>query len=1076
MTLPQWTSGPGYTPISLKVIQDEFGCTIFAPPPPAEIYPTVTSLTPSSTIIIDEDAYRFLTYTVNFTNRNQRRIYWSAYLTTANGSASLSDFDALPSGEINLDTANFTIIIAPDTIVEGNETYAIQFKTDPNGPSFYTSSPYTIIDIIPPTPSPSPGSTPMPTPSPSPTTLTKVTYSLGISGPLEVSFNKGANVTITGAPNDTVVFKYVKPNIENLYFDYYPDVEQSYGINNLGLTKEEYAERHYQTYGRNELRISPSKLLLESEPTNGAVSLNSFGTRVFDIFNNKPLLGRTTPYTFQLYGSKTSNVVTFSVKVKIFYRLGVYGPNQIQSGERAYLQVFGYPTDTITYIGNSNGTFFLNSQGFGNFDITGGVTLTSGNYNWSFSGNSTPNSVFYSLKVSTYTLLVTGSPILNIGDIEKVSIIVTITGAPNEVVSYSGFLIGSFILDSNGRLTTDISQDVSLISGTYSVNFTGSRSSNTATYTFEIRRYGESVLPGPSPYRHRVGIPFTLSLAGGVPESVAFISFTGPNGSSGFESYQLNQNGVYSIENQQFNVPGIYTYKINFNGSGNQRVHVIEVLSTQLRVNQRNYTVSGTNSYDSTQPIIVEIEGAPNEIVAISQPTWPTLIPVYGENEIYRNFLRSNGYLRGFAETRYVEGSNISTWANYPIDNGFPARYIFLDASGKCQVNLNGDEAINIDAQASDFSWTRNPTETFISVLGKKIDYTFSRGHTMAILSNVNLYVESISTYDTFDGGGIVGSTEVEFKRFEDALFLVPDGKIIVITSFEAIRISANMRSILNSSYGGVLTDEWTSKRLALAEASHVFIGIKNGGVPAVEEIKRLGPAQSKFFVEGINSNQNGYPHLMKYNYDAYRGTGTKFFYNSNNDNWDLVTIDLNDSSIVQLNSQRQMYQQVPYSFSVIGNKSLISTDFVINVQTLNFANLSVIVDSDSSSIDTNIEDVFQITPSTPTYRFDKLSYITFEGSKLEITMFTKNIPDNTTLWYRLEPVVGILQKGYNNSTVFVVNKNVGRFFIEYGTREGRNGNIQARLIISTTKEGPAEVQGPLINIFDPVGPNTGLV
>jgi hypothetical protein len=166
------------------------------------------------------------------------------------------------------------------------------------------------------------------------------------------------------------------------------------------------------------------------------------------------------------------------------------------------------------------------------------------------------------------------------------------------------------------------------------------------------------------------------------------------------------------------------------------------------------------------------------------------------------------------------------------------------------------------------------------------------------------------------------------------------------------------------------------------------------------------------------------------------------------------------------------MYEQVPYSFTMIGNKSVGAVDFVVEVQKLDFVKSKVISDNDLSGLDTNIKDVFLITPLFPTYKFDKSSYITFEGSKLDFTLFTTNIANNTSLWYRLEPIVGILQTGFDTSGVFVVNKNIGTFSITYGTREGRNGNIQARLVISSTKGGPGVIQGPIVHIFDPVGPN----
>ena len=124
----------------------------------------------------------------------------------------------------------------------------------------------------------------------------------------------------------------------------------------------------------------------------------------------------------------------------------------------------------------------------------------------------------------------------------------------------------------------------------------------------------------------------------------------------------------------------------------------------------------------------------------------------------------------------------------------------------------------------------------------------------MAVLNPVTLAVESIATYDTYDS--------TDHVALETALSNVTNGKVVVLTSYDAINIRSQLRSILVSSYGSTRTETFVGVKASLGRQGHTFIGIK-GGTNPVEDRRAGTRATSKFFVSTANVNLNGLTHLM---------------------------------------------------------------------------------------------------------------------------------------------------------------------------------------------------------------------
>ena len=156
MTLPSWTPYPGYTKLSLKQIQDEFGCTIIVPTPEIEIerppltlpsYPPLpvsigsVAITPSS---FDETTNKVGTVTYTIVNRRGLTLYAFIHHITTNA----DDFVGATKWTITADSGSFTFTIKTDAITElSTERFQIVISIDETyDGGFYVSNELNILD------------------------------------------------------------------------------------------------------------------------------------------------------------------------------------------------------------------------------------------------------------------------------------------------------------------------------------------------------------------------------------------------------------------------------------------------------------------------------------------------------------------------------------------------------------------------------------------------------------------------------------------------------------------------------------------------------------------------------------------------------------------------------------------------------------------------------------------------------------------------------------------------------------------------------------------------------------------
>jgi len=248
------------------------------------------------------------------------------------------------------------------------------------------------------------------------------------------------------------------------------------------------------------------------------------------------------------------------------------------------------------------GTFTLDGSGVFTVDLSAGGSYNpparTSPYVWALDGDKTPNTLTYSLTVDALsTINVTGPASVQYG----APIVVTISGAPNELISYTGTTTGSAPLDGTGSLTADINPNKDLRGGTYSWTVSGNKSSNTKTYTVVVVS-SQLQINGPANAAYGSAISITIN---GLPNEV--VTYTGTTTGS----YTLNNTGSFTFDlNPNRDLPvGTYQWSLKGNKTTNTVSYSINITASyQLKV-------TGPSTAAASQPIKVTVSGAPNEAV-----------------------------------------------------------------------------------------------------------------------------------------------------------------------------------------------------------------------------------------------------------------------------------------------------------------------------------------------------------------------------------------------------------------------------------------------------------------------------
>ena len=133
--------------------------------------------------------------------------------------------------------------------------------------------------------------------------------------------------------------------------------------------------------------------------------------------------------------------------------------------------------------------------------------------------------------------------------------------------------------------------------------------------------------------------------------------------------------------------------------------------------------------------------------------------------------------------------------------------------------SING---LSVQAGATNFDDTP-PRGSYITIDGVTVasDYTIgvgvnmTRGHTMVVVNKETNQIESINVYDTWESPTVI----------ETPLSIVPNGRIVILVTYDATSCTSNMRNTLVNSYGASTPGSyatWTTERV-----SQLFIGVK---------------------------------------------------------------------------------------------------------------------------------------------------------------------------------------------------------------------------------------------------------
>ena len=155
-----------------------------------------------------------------------------------------------------------------------------------------------------------------------------------------------------------------------------------------------------------------------------------------------------------------------------------------------------------------------------------------------------------------------------------------------------------------------------------------------------------------------------------------------------------------------------------------------------------------------------------------------------------------------------------------------------------------GVVAGNVQVQAANYNASTLGNVTYIKINNVTVPYTYSRGHTVMVLSSETLNVESAVTYDTYGDGQAANAMNLALQGRGDGYQEIKDGQVIVITSFDATGMPSYLRGTLRTYLGSTETLTWDSGRY-----SHAFVGIKqpynSSGNPIDRKSTRLNSSHT---------------------------------------------------------------------------------------------------------------------------------------------------------------------------------------------------------------------------------------
>jgi hypothetical protein len=540
---------------------------------------------------------------------------------------------------------------------------------------------------------------------------------LQVAGPTIITSLSALTVNILSEPGDTVSWEYIPPGqwyLDNIYFDYYPDVAAAWERDSQGKTKTDYANTHYTNWGRVENRKSPTELLsIVGVGSNTVLTESSKSVS----FSGQPILPRKTPYKWMFTSAKTKTTDTIEVKFYSGKLVVTLDPDRfsIVSGEQIKVSIQGAGLEQVT-VSSGNGlpgavlNLDSNGSGFCVLVPTGSTVVTLGTYTWTFTGTV---SAFTSFSVTVaganYSVFVPDEIICNkAGIITRSNTADRLSGAPNRkydiynaVNVYTG---QSVTTPASGIATGFIVKygEVAQAAVYQRIIKDSTDTTRSVTVNYRITHYNEFVTAGyvtSMTTQHQSGAylfnkneTFKFVITGTAPGETVQRSFTiydnsGKQISFG-ESAPKSKTGEYFFDDEKIPSTSPDQGRVLFTFKFTKSENIVEyeykygtpAPFTVTATATPRFTVvtaqGSVNAYNPTEPIFWTVTGNPGDDISVEAPVYTTVEKINDTD--YTMFTVAEGTWTHTRHIGYVtKRSKISNSGSITIDvhggeNGFP--------------------------------------------------------------------------------------------------------------------------------------------------------------------------------------------------------------------------------------------------------------------------------------------------------------------------------------------------------------------------------------------------------------------
>lgn len=574
---------------------------------------------------------------------------------------------------------------------------------------------------------------------------TNAALTLQVAAPTIITDLSAFSVSIVTEPGDQVSWEYIPPGqwyLDNIYFDYYPDVAAAWERNSLGKSKADFATTHYNTWGKAEGRKSPSELIAVVGV--GSSKTLTDGTEQIS-FSGQPILPRKTPYKYMFKSTKSTSTDTIEVQFYSAKLIVSLDPsrNSVMFGEevRVNIQGAGLERVNVNSLNGLPGTVLtLDTTGFGFCVLvpTGSSAVTPGTYNWTFIGTvSSPTEFSVTVAGANFTVSVPAEIICNkSGIITKANAADSLIGVSNRVYriySNSGIFTDQTVTTPASGVATGFIVKYGQTTQLGNITRIFKDSTNlalTVTVSWKATAYNETITAGyfsngTSEFQYPTGSfifekdkTFRFVINGTAPNETVQRSFTiydnsGRSVAFG-ESAAVGKTGEYFFAEERLpaSAPsqGYVTYTFKFTKSENVAQYeyrygsppAFGVTATSQPTLTAVTAQGPVNAYNPTLPILWTVTGTPGHTIEVDVPTYTSAERISATE--YAMFVIKEGTF---------------THSPYPT-SGFNKITRNIPNSGSLSIDIRGGETtvspVLTQYQKDFYSATGTATSKFIDV------------------------------------------------------------------------------------------------------------------------------------------------------------------------------------------------------------------------------------------------------------------------------------------------------------------------------------------------------------------------